>query len=143
MYPGWQDLSNRLPDLFHKRLYQEPLNRVRGMVAELVHTEQDNVVLINNSSTASNVVLRSVPWNKGDVVLSFSTAYVSCAATLKWLADRYGVRLEVIDVAYPVEDDELLDLVSQRIKKLKSEGLGIKLMLLDAISSIPGVRVPW
>lgn len=139
----WTDLSNALPDLFHKAMYQGPLNNIRARIAGLMHTERDNVVLVGNSTTAVNCVLRSVPWNKGDVILCYDTAYGSCSAAIKLLKDRYAVEVDVLSLAYPLEHDALLEQTKKRIQALKREGKVVRLMLLDALSSTPGVIVPW
>lgn len=124
-------------------MYQEPLNHIRASIAGLMHTERDNVVLVGNSTTAVNCVLRSVPWNQGDVILCYNTAYGSCSAAIKLLKDRYGVEVDVLDLVYPLEHDELLEQTKASIQKLKGEGKVVKLMLLDALSSAPGAIVPW
>lgn len=137
------DVSNALPDLFHKVAYEEPLNRARARVAEMIHTEADNVVLTHNSTLAANTVLRSILWKPKDVIISFGTTYNACASTLQYLEDRCGIRNEIIELNYPIENEEVLDLVRKRIKALKDSGVLVKAMLLDAISSRPGVLVPW
>ena len=50
-----------------------------------------------------------------------------------------GIQLLKIDLDYPVSDYEILQKTEAMLKSQK----GIKLLLMDAISSLPGVRFPW
>ena len=47
--------------------------------------------------------------------------------------------MEKIELDYPVSDDDIVKLTDAALKSNKN----IKLVLMDAISSLPGVRFPW
>ena len=47
--------------------------------------------------------------------------------------------MEKVELDYPISDDEILKLTEFTLQSNKS----IKLILMDAISSLPGVRFPW
>lgn len=47
--------------------------------------------------------------------------------------------MEKVELDYPVSDDEIIKLTETALKLNKN----IKLILMDAISSLPGVRFPW
>ena len=47
--------------------------------------------------------------------------------------------MEKIELDYPISDDEILSLTESALQSNKN----IKLILMDALSSLPGVRFPW
>jgi selenocysteine lyase/cysteine desulfurase len=54
------------------------------------------------------------------------------------------VKLIKIDLAYPLSDDEVLNLIKEAIERENSKGDGtIKVCFMDAISSVPAVRFPF
>ena len=74
----------------------------------------------------------------------YSSIYVltlgACEKTIQYLCDTVpGFKMEKVDLDYPVSDDEIVKLTETTLKLKKN----IKLILMDAISSLPGVRFPW
>src|SRR5271169_1019535 len=64
----------------------------------------------------------------------------ACEKTVQYLCDTVsGFKIEKIELDYPISDDEILTLTESALKSNKS----IKLILMDAISSLPGVLLPW
>lgn len=98
-----------------------------------------NLALVSNATTAVNAVLRSIPWDSAtDKILFHSTSYTACCNTVLFLNDYFNVQHDVVELQYPLEDDEV---ISQFEKKLASGEY--KLCLFDMISSMPGVMVPY
>jgi hercynylcysteine S-oxide lyase len=59
---------------------------------------------------------------------------------VQYLVDMIpGFKIRKIQLDYPVTDNEILE----RTEKALQTDRSIKLVLMDAISSLPGVRVPW
>ena len=64
----------------------------------------------------------------------------ACEKTIQYLCDTVsGFQIKKIELDYPVSDDEI---VSRTEVALQSDSR-IKLVLMDAITSLPGVRFPW
>ncbi|RUS12537.1 pyridoxal phosphate-dependent transferase [Endogone sp. FLAS-F59071] len=85
----------------------------------------------------------------GDKILHLSTIYEAMGAVLQYLADT-NEQLSVVrvDVEYPLSDDDLVAAVERAIEaeEAREDGLvggRIKFALVDALSSAPGVRVPF
>lgn len=57
------------PDRFHRLDYQAPLLRVRERVAQLIGARTQECVLVPNTSSGVNTVLRNLAWNAGDVLV--------------------------------------------------------------------------
>ena len=96
-----------------------------------------------NATVGVNTVIRSVDWQRGDVALCFSTVYHACGAALAWAAERYGIEVNSIEIQHPLSSKDILRLTEERIQSLKKSGKTVKLLLFDAISSMPSVVVPW
>lgn len=103
-----------------------------------------------NATTAVNVVLRSLTtvYKPNDKFLFYSTTiYNACSSTLQYIVDTHphlNLSLVPIQVAYPISHDKLIALTRQTIEEENAKGNGtIRLALFDAISSNPGVIVPW
>jgi selenocysteine lyase/cysteine desulfurase len=141
----WNRIAEESPDLFFRYTYQAQQNHVRKRLAEeLLHVDVDDVVFVLNATTGINCVLRSLYWEPGDVIISYNTAYNACAATLNAVLDANpGLELEIIQLDYPLSDSAVLQKTEDCIRALQAAGKTPRLLLLDALSSWPGVLVPW
>lgn len=86
-------------------------------------------------------------WQKGDHILYFSHAiYGACDSTLLFVRDHYGITLVPIEFFLPQTHEEMLRIARETIEEAKQK-LGdngiIRLGLMDAICSMPGVTLPW
>lgn len=66
---------------------------------------------------------------------------------MRFIRDTKGVELVILDPVYPIGDDDLVAMIEEAILKEEAKvgvtGGKIKLAVIDAISSMPGVRVPF
>ena len=53
------------------------------------------------------------------------------------------VQLVKIDLAYPISDHAVVDLVREAIQQHHHQGKPIRMVVMDAIVSQPGVRFPF
>ncbi|CAO3614850.1 unnamed protein product [Mucor hiemalis] len=94
--------------------------------------------------TGINTVARSLPLESGDKILYFSTAYNSVESTIKFIKNYDKIKTVKIDLAYPLNDAEILSLIKETIETENKKGDGdIKVCIMDAISSVPAVRFPF
>jgi hercynylcysteine S-oxide lyase len=64
----------------------------------------------------------------------------SCEKTVQYLCDTIpGLKTIKIQLDYPISYDDILYLTESALEKESS----VRLVLMDAISSLPGVRFPW
>lgn len=68
----------------------------------------DEVVFVPNPTTGFNTVLRNLDFKDGDVVLHFNTTYGACLKTIQSLGETSPVVPYQIDIAFPIEDDEII-----------------------------------
>lgn len=141
----WNNIAEATTDLFYRMTYTVNQNHVRKRLAqELLHCDPDDVVFVLNATMGVNSILRSLYWEPKDVLISYNTAYNACAAALNFLLDTNPhLSLEIIELNYPVSDAYVLEKTEERIKAIQAAGNRPRLLFFDAISSNPGVVVPW
>ncbi|KAK3176631.1 hypothetical protein OEA41_007954 [Lepraria neglecta] len=138
-----QALSEARPDTFVRYEYPKMLDESRSAMAEFLGVPVDEVVFVPNATTAINVVLRSLRYEKGDVVLHLSTVYAAIEKTIQYLIETTDVDNVNLAVNYPIDDHVLVLRFETAINAAKLGGKKVKIAIFDTISSMPGVRVPW
>lgn len=78
--------------------FMETRERVRGLVAELLGAETDEVALTHHTSDGINIVLWGLDWRPGDVVVTTSLEHDAVVVPLALLRDRRGVTLRVVEL---------------------------------------------
>ncbi|SPO27978.1 related to isopenicillin N epimerase [Ustilago trichophora] len=141
--------AERRPDTFLRVQYKPLLTQARQEVAQLVGCHVDDLVLVNNATSGVNAVLRGLngTWKQGDAILVYETVYGACGKTAQYIIDSNShSKLKLVKVAltYPLSHDQVIRKTTEAIVKAQEEeGLNIRIGIVDAISSIPGVLVPW
>jgi len=101
---------------------------------------------VNNATTATNAVLRDIHWEKNDAILVLSTVYGAVERTLQYLYETHpsNPTTVMVEINYPMKHDEVVKAVEEVVSKTKKEGkVKLRLGIVDAITSAPGVIVPW
>ena len=127
-------LAEARPDKWFRETIYTLSNESRARVASMIEASVDDVVLVENASTAINAILRG-RLQKGDKVLRFSNTYNMCIETFKWL----GVEQVVVDINFPVADDKTL---TDDFSKAMEAHPDIKLCLFCHIASFPTIIEP-
>lgn len=127
------------PDRFYnyevKDIY---VSQVKSL-AKYIGVDYKNLAIVPNATVGINTVLRSIPWDfEKDSVLVHTTSYGACSNTVKFLHDTFGLKYDVADVIYPMEDSELLANFEEKLATGKH-----RLCMFDMISSMPGVALPY
>lgn len=139
-----QTLSETRPDNFQR--YQSPvmLDSSRAAMASFLDIPVDEVVFVPNATTAINVVLHNLRFEKGEVILHLSTVYGSVAKTIEYIHETRGIESVNVAVEYPIDDDVLVFRFQKAIKDVKlDKKRKVGVAIFDTVSSLPGVRVPW
>lgn len=138
-----QRAAEARPDEFMRYEVARELDRSRKAIASFVNVNADEVVLIPNATTGVNIVLRSLRFEKGDVLVYFSTIYGACEKTVDYLYELSGVEGEKIQLQYPVSDEVVVKRFEEKLQSVRSEGRVARVAIFDTVSSHPGVRMPW
>ncbi|KAL8672848.1 MAG: hypothetical protein Q9168_002724 [Polycauliona sp. 1 TL-2023] len=139
----FQDLSESRPDAFFRFNLAKLLDPARSAIADFLDVDAGECVFLPNATTGVNTVLRSLIFEKGDVIVYFSTIYGACEKTVDYLKETTPVESVNIPLRYPLRDDEVVTKLQDKIKALKGEGRRARVAIFDTVSSLPGVRVPW
>uniref|UniRef100_A0A7S1YTA7 Aminotransferase class V domain-containing protein n=1 Tax=Trieres chinensis TaxID=1514140 RepID=A0A7S1YTA7_TRICV len=132
-------LQESRPDAWFRKEYYRRLDDARGRIASYVGASEDDVVLVENASSAVNSVLRSMPFERGDAVVRLSTAYGMVVETLDYLRGTAGIEVIVAEVTYPVEGpDQMVRALEEALRRRPD----VKLCVFSHISSMPAIVEP-
>ncbi|PTB65672.1 selenocysteine lyase-like protein [Trichoderma citrinoviride] len=145
---SYQDDIEARPDPFIRFEHARLTDESRAAVASVVNAPVEAVVFVNNATEGVNTVFRNIKWDADgkDVALYFSTVYESCGKVIDFLYDYHGegrLSSREIEIAYPIEDDEILRRFRETVKRVEGEGKRAKICIFDVVSSRPGVVFPW
>lgn len=138
-----QDLAEARPDTFLRYTYPDLLEKARSAVAPLLGVSMDEVVFVPNATTGVNTVLRNLVYQKGDVIVHFSTVYGACEKTIDSLCETEHIERACIDINYPAEDEDIISKFNSVVQGLKNDGKTVKLAMFDTVLTFPGARFPW
>ena len=139
-----QALSEARPDNFQRYDFPVMLDKSRDAMASYLNVPVDEIVFVPNATTAINVVLQNLQYEKGEVILHMSTLYASVAKMLEYIHETRGVESLNVPVDYPLEDDVLVSKFKRAVESINStEGRKVRVAIFDTVSSLPGTRVPW
>jgi isopenicillin-N epimerase len=127
----------RQPVRFMVRELEGLMDGARAALARFLGAAPDDLVYVPNATVGVNSVLRSMRLGPGDELLTTSHAYNACVNVLRFVAERAGARVRVVDVPVPVRDEDalvgrVLDAVNGRTR----------LALLDHVSSPTAIVWP-
>lgn len=135
------------PDPFIVFNFAPRLVEQRRLAAEMLHCALDELVFVPNATTGTDTVLKNMRWEKGDVIVCYDVVYGSLANGLSWVKEVHGedmVDVHVIEVAWPVGDDELVEKYVAAVREINRQpGKRVRLAICDTIVSMPGMRVPF
>jgi isopenicillin-N epimerase len=127
----------RQPLQFLAREIEPRLDAARSSLAQFLQADPHNLVFVPNATTGINAVLRSYPFQPGDVVLTTNQEYNACRNALDFVAERSGIEIIVADIPYPIDDPQIIvDAVLNAVTPQT------KLVLLDHVVSQTGCVLP-
>lgn len=138
-----QRTAEARPDTFIRYELPLELDASREAIASFLKISAEEVVFTPNASTGINVVVRSLQYERGDVIVYFSTIYGACEKTVEYLCESTLVDSHKIVLEYPMTDDKLVQKFEETLESLQIEGRKAKVAIFDVVSSLPSVLVPW
>ncbi|XP_066285827.1 uncharacterized protein [Branchiostoma lanceolatum] len=130
----------RTPDRWFRettpRLFQESI----AALAEFTGAKKENLMFIQNPTTAVNSVLKSFPFVPGDAVLVTNLTYGAVRFTAE-MVQTYapGAECVVLEITGPLTGAEQ---ILQRYREALEEHPSIRLAVIDTITSPTAVAMP-
>jgi len=96
---------------------QTPREQARSLAAELIGASAEEIVLTDSTSRGINLLAGTLPWKRGENIVSNDLEYPSNIFPWLYQADRHGLNVRMIrsrDGAVPL--DELLGAIDQNTR---------------------------
>jgi isopenicillin-N epimerase len=125
------------PLQFFERDLEALLDEARFELAAFIGAEPDNLAFVPNATTAINTVLRSLRFQPGDELLTTNQEYNACRNALNYVADRYGLKVVVTEVPFPIQaPEQIIDAIVGCVSA------STRLALIDHVVSQTGLIFP-
>lgn len=129
------------PSRFLTRELSPLLRQTADRLGDYVGAQGQDIVFLDNATTAINAVLRSMVLFPGDEVLTTSLTYGAVMRTLEFVCDRAEARLIPLHIDYPVQDsgqvvDTIVDAISSRTRLLVIDHVTSKTAAILPIAEI-------
>ena len=133
---------------YRKQLESEPLRfmmreadslieKSREALSGFIKCDRKDLVFVNNATTGVNTVLKSLDFTTGKEILITNHIYPACRNTINKIAKEK--KLKVKEIKIPLHIYNSSDITEKVINSVNSK---TALVLIDHISSIPGIRFP-
>jgi len=128
------------PDTWYRGGMYSEMEGVRRELSHFLNAPAEDLVLVENASTAMNSILRSLALQLSpeDVVVIFDCAYEMVLNTLKYLQEHVGFQLHILPVGAQFTRQSLLHTLADFLASTPA----VKMACLDHISSRPAILFP-
>jgi isopenicillin-N epimerase len=120
-----------------ERELEPKLDDARKALASLVGARPQDIVFVNNATSAVNAVLRSARFEAGDEIIFTDHGYNACSNVVRYLAERTGIVPVIAKLPFPISSP---DQVVEAIEAVITERT--KLALIDHITSPTALVLP-
>lgn len=100
--------------------YQEWIatkNRARGLIAEMLHVNPEDMAFMRNTSDGFAAVANGLEWKQGDNIVSFAGEFPANFYPWRMVRDRFGVELRLIqEKDGRIDLDELIGLIDRNTR---------------------------
>jgi L-cysteine/cystine lyase len=86
----------------------------RRHVARLLHADEEEIALTDNTGEGMNIVSYGFHWHEGDEIITTNHEHISALAPLYQLRDRYGIVIRIADLG-PLADRPLLPAIQELV----------------------------
>ena len=123
-------------------------NKSLETVAKFVGANPKDVVFVPNATSGINVVLRCLDISEGDGILIANQTYGAVQMTAQEVCQANKAKLLVLNITFPTSDmTGLVDYhateIVQHYEKVLQENPCVKLAIIDAITSISALKLPF
>lgn len=112
-------------------LYSPEFKKIYSSLGQLINAKENEIALMESATGAWNSVLSSLSFQKGDIILTSFSEYISNYIVLIQLQKKFGVQVEMIG------DDPFVEFSLEELKKKMSKK--VKLIALTHVPSSNGL----
>ncbi|MBL4698786.1 MAG: aminotransferase class V-fold PLP-dependent enzyme [Phycisphaerales bacterium] len=113
------------------------VDRSRSALGKLINAQAEDIVFVNNATTAVATVLNNLTLEPNDELLVTNLEYPACINNFEHAANRAGAKVVVADIPWVgLDEDAAFDAVMAKVTSKT------KLLLISLISSATAVRLP-
>lgn len=125
------------PEKFMRTEVRPRIRRSAERLAEYLNARGEDLVFVDNATTAVNAVLRSIVLMPGDEVVTTNHAYGAVDRVLEFVTERASARLIHARVPYPsINPDDVVEAIEDRLTPRT------RLLVIDHISSPTALIFP-
>jgi isopenicillin-N epimerase len=104
----WREQMEANPDHFLRDVLPDALRNAARDLGRLIGADGDDLVFVDNATTAINAVLRSLDFKPGDEILINSQSYGAVRQAVRYVCERTGAKAVEPQVTIPVDGPEQL-----------------------------------
>ncbi|KJK67601.1 Aminotransferase class-V [Aspergillus parasiticus SU-1] len=98
---------------------------------------------LNHAKLGIDTILRNLDYTTREHMDCFNTVYGAAERTMLHLAEKTGVNVTRIPLAYPLSDSEIVHRLYTTVAGIRDKGEDVKVVVFDTIAFEPGVRMPF
>ncbi|HNT28127.1 MAG TPA: aminotransferase class V-fold PLP-dependent enzyme [bacterium] len=132
-----RDEMEASPTDFFCRRSPDLLTAVRIELSRFINADAEGMTFVPNATAGVNAVIRSHHWKKGDEVLTTKLLYPACRNTLAFIAEEFGVKVNMVDIPYPPRSAD--DIVARIVAAATPN---TRLALIDHVTSSTALVLP-
>ncbi|HOW51670.1 MAG TPA: aminotransferase class V-fold PLP-dependent enzyme [bacterium] len=132
-----RDEMEASPTDFFVRRSPDMLTAARTELSRFLNADPEGMTFVPNATAGVNGVLRSRHWKKGDAILTTKLLYPACRNALAFIAEEFGVTVNMIDIPYPPKS---ADDIVERIVAAATPAT--RLALIDHVTSSTALVLP-
>ena len=136
-YIRWQYLLESEPVQYIAFEGVKYLQKSREALAQYIHCDADDLVLITNPSYAVNMIAKSFPLQAGDEILTTNIEYGACDKTWNYYCKKAGAIYRQHNIQFPIQSKE--EIVEGFFKEVNEK---TKLIFISHITSSTGLILP-
>ena len=139
---------DKCPDVWFRYKVQNLWNKSLETVAKFVGANPKDVVFVANATSGINTVLQCLDICEGDGILITNQTYGAVQMAAQDVCQANKAKLLVLNITFPTSDmtgsvDYHVTEIVQHYEKVLQENPSVKLAIIDAITSLSALKLPF
>jgi len=127
------------PDRWFRQTVRPLYDAAVADVAKFVGADPNNLVFVQNATTAVNTVVKNLSLGPEDIILTNSHSYNACSNAIESAIKRCNADTLSLDLRFPIRSE---DEVVEQVVEVCKRNTGVRLAMIDHISSPSAIVFP-